>query len=62
MWAYPGANCPNRPSSEELSVTEVEAWIRKVFDLGAILTPVLALFLYGEGSLVSGLVAWPLFR
>jgi hypothetical protein len=25
MWAYSGLSCPDRPSSEELSVVEVEA-------------------------------------
>jgi hypothetical protein len=33
MWMYPGLGCPNRPSSEERSATEVEAWIDKVLDL-----------------------------
>jgi hypothetical protein len=30
MWTYLGPSCPNRPSFEELSVVEVEAWIHKV--------------------------------
>jgi hypothetical protein len=39
MWMYLGPSCPNRPSSEELSMVEVEAWIHKVLDLGVNSTP-----------------------
>jgi hypothetical protein len=39
MWAYPGSSRPNRPSPEELSVVEVEARIRKVYDSVATLSP-----------------------
>jgi hypothetical protein len=39
MWAYSGSSYPNHPSSEELSTVEVEAQIRKVLELGVILTP-----------------------
>jgi hypothetical protein len=39
MWAYPGSNCPDRPSPEELSVAEVEAWIHKVLDSVVIPSP-----------------------
>jgi hypothetical protein len=39
MWTYLGPSCPDRPSSEELSATEVEAWIHKVLDFGVIPTP-----------------------
>jgi hypothetical protein len=55
-WTYPGPNYPDRPSSEELSVIEVEAQIHKVLDLGVNPTPVPAPSPYGEGSLVLGLV------
>jgi hypothetical protein len=55
-WTYLGPNCPDRPSSEELSVIEVEAQIHKVLDLGVNPTPVPAPSPYGEGSLVLGLV------
>jgi hypothetical protein len=34
MGMYPGPNCPNRPSLEELSTVEVDARIHKVLDLG----------------------------
>jgi hypothetical protein len=33
MWTYPGASCPDRPSSEEWSAAEVEDWIHKVLDV-----------------------------
>jgi hypothetical protein len=36
---YLGLSCPDRPTSEELSVVEVEAWIHKVLDLGVNPTP-----------------------
>jgi hypothetical protein len=39
MWTYPGPSCPDHPSSDELSVAEVEAWIDKVLDLGVNPTP-----------------------
>jgi hypothetical protein len=39
MWTYPGPYCPDRPSSEELSVAEVEPRIHKVLVLGVNLTP-----------------------
>jgi hypothetical protein len=34
MWMYPRPSSLVRPSSEELSVIEVEAWIHMVLDLG----------------------------
>jgi hypothetical protein len=37
IWVYPGSSCLNRPSPEELSAAEVEAWIHKVLD-SAIIT------------------------
>jgi hypothetical protein len=33
MWLYLGPCCPDCPSSEELSVAEVDTWIHKVLDL-----------------------------
>jgi hypothetical protein len=39
MWMYPGRSCPDHPSSEVLSLEEVEAQIHKVLDLGVNLTP-----------------------
>jgi hypothetical protein len=39
LWTYLGPYCPDRPSSEELSVAEVEPRIHKVLDLGVNLTP-----------------------
>jgi hypothetical protein len=33
MWMYPGPSYPDRSSSKELSVVEVEAHIHKVLDL-----------------------------
>jgi hypothetical protein len=33
MWLYPGPNCPDCPSSEELSAVEVDTQIHKVLDL-----------------------------
>jgi hypothetical protein len=39
MWAYSGSSCPDRPSSEELSATEVEARMHKALDLRVILIP-----------------------
>jgi hypothetical protein len=35
MWLYPGPSCPNRPSSEEFSVAEINTWIHSVLNLGA---------------------------
>jgi hypothetical protein len=34
MGMYPGPSCPDRPSSEELSVAEVDIRIHNVLDLG----------------------------
>jgi hypothetical protein len=34
MWLYPGPSCTDRPSSEELSAAEVDAWIHKVLNIG----------------------------
>jgi hypothetical protein len=39
MSTYLRPSCPNRPSSDELTVTEVEDEIHKVLDLRVILTP-----------------------
>jgi hypothetical protein len=39
MWAYLGSSYPDRPSSEELSVVEVEDWIHKVLNFGVNLAP-----------------------
>jgi hypothetical protein len=39
MWMYLGQSWPDRPSSMELSVAEVEAQIHKVLDLSANLNP-----------------------
>jgi hypothetical protein len=39
MWAYPGSNCPDRPSPEELSAVEVETRVCKVLDSTIILSP-----------------------
>jgi hypothetical protein len=39
MWTYLGPSSPDPPSSEDLSMVEVEAWIHKVLDLGVISTP-----------------------
>jgi hypothetical protein len=33
MWMYQGPSYPDCPSSEELSASEVEAWIHKVLDV-----------------------------
>jgi hypothetical protein len=52
MWAYPGPSCPNRPTSEELSVVEVEARIHKVLDLRVNPNPNTDPFPYGEGLLL----------
>jgi hypothetical protein len=35
MWLYLGPSCPDRPSSEELSATEINTRIYKAMDLGA---------------------------
>jgi hypothetical protein len=37
MWAYPGSTCPDRPSLEELDMTEVETQICKVLDSAVVL-------------------------
>jgi hypothetical protein len=33
MWAYPGSNCPDRPSPEELSAVEVETRVSRSWTL-----------------------------
>jgi hypothetical protein len=38
MWVYPGSRYLDRPSPEELCVTEVEAQICKVMDFAIILS------------------------
>jgi hypothetical protein len=39
MWIYSGLSCPDRPSSEELSTVEIDAWVHKVLDLRVNLNP-----------------------
>jgi hypothetical protein len=39
MGMYPGPSCPDRPSSEELSMVEIDSQIYKVLDLGVNLNP-----------------------
>jgi hypothetical protein len=39
MWTYSGPSCLDHPSSEELSVAEMEARIRKVLDLRVNMNP-----------------------
>jgi hypothetical protein len=34
MWPYLGPSCPDRLSSKELSVVDVNSWIHNVLDLG----------------------------
>jgi hypothetical protein len=39
MGMYPGLNCPNGPSSDELSMAEIDTRIHKVLYLEVILNP-----------------------
>jgi hypothetical protein len=39
MWLHPEPSCPNRASSEESSVADVNSRIHKVQDLGVNLNP-----------------------
>jgi uncharacterized protein YlaN (UPF0358 family) len=38
MWTYSGPSCPDCPSYEELSTTEMDAQIHKILDFGIVLT------------------------